>query len=984
MKRLLALVRNEWLLLALITLLAVVFRVYRLDTIPLGLHSDEAFNGYEARRVLEERRPFVFFEEELGEEPMHIHLVALFFALFGQSPFVIRLTSAAIGTITVPLLYLLAKELFRSERGDRAASRMGLMAALWLALSYWHLNYSRLGMEPITLPLMITATAFLFWRARRTGRVLNYALCGLMLGLTMYTYRASRLVPFVFLLYVSCCLLLTRRLDKRVLLNWVVLFGMALAAFLPLGYFALTHFDTYFSRAADVSILNPEYNQGSPIRALLTSTAKTAASFLLLPDPNWRQNPAQRPLLDSLTGLLFVVGLVLTITRWRRPHYLFLLIWLAVMSLPAVLSLSGVPHSSRSIGLLPLACILPAVGLQEALEWPKRSRSPATFSRLVLALGVLVFLVTGISTCNDYFGAWDSPELPRAFDMAFVEATETMNELSRPDGIWILPLTSLAEPGSVHYTVEFLYEGEAPHHFLRTDEDTVATELTALVQGLNEAWVMEWDAAILGGAYLYHADPKQVLTFLLDKYGAQLGREEFQALDVVSYSLPPDPELTIADSLVSTSVSFGDQVSLTEVAYGGSLREAVATPTDVNEHLVPSGQDAWVTLRWKALNTPDTDYKAAVYLVDSRGRVLAQMDKVLLSNRLETTSLWQQGQVEMDYYTLVTPPATPPGEYFIEVAVYEAETTGRLPVLDEQGQIAGQSKRVGSLQVVKSGVPAQVQPLSQVFDGDLAPFVRLLGYDLPQQEVEPGGTLRVALYWEALADVDADYVISLELKDGEGRLQAKQTERPLDGTYPTTRWQEGEVLRDWHDVPVPPDAPEGEYQLSLTVLDGDSVLGQASLGTVGVKGRPHYFAVPETQYPLEILVGNSITLLGYDLSETQVEPGGAISLTLYWQATGTTETSYTVFTHLLDPQNQVRGQKDSIPGDGTLPTTSWIEEEVITDVYDLTIDADARPGEYALEIGMYDAATGGRLQLREPSGELVGDRLLLPSSVVVQ
>jgi 4-amino-4-deoxy-L-arabinose transferase-like glycosyltransferase len=983
-KRLLALARNEWLLLALITLVALSLRVYRLDTIPLGLHSDEGFNGYEARRVLEERRPYVFFEEELGEEPMHIDLVALFFALFGQSPFVIRLTSAVLGTITVPLLYLLTKELFRSEHGARTASRMGLMAALWLALSYWHLNYSRLGMEPITLPLMLTVTAFFFWRALRTGKTLHYALCGLMLGLTVYTYRASRLVPFLFVLYVPCYLLLTRRLDKRLLLNWVVLFGVALAAFLPLGYFALTHSDIYFSRAGDVSIFNPEYNGGSPLRAFLTSVVKTAASFHLLPDPNWRQNPAHRPLLDSLTGLLFVVGLVLTIVRWRKPQYLFILFWLAVMSLPAVLSLSGVPHSSRSIGLLPLACILPAIGLQEAMEWPRLTRSPAVLSRLVLALAAMVFLVAGISTCHDYFGAWDNPELPLAFDVPFVEAAEAMNELSPPDGVWILPLTSLAEPGSAHYTVEFLYRGEAPHHFLRTDEDTVAAELTAITQGMREAWVVEWDPDALGGAYLYHADPKGVLPFLLDKYGTQLGKQEFPSFDVVSYHSPPHPHFAIVDAFSATSVRFADQISLTGVAFGGSLQAESNGPADVNEPLLPSGQDAWVTLQWQALSAPNADYKAAVYLVDSRGRVLAQMDKALLSNGLEMTSRWQPGQTELGYYTLVTPPATPPGEYFVEVAVYNAETTGRLPVLDQEGHIAGQSERVGSLRVIRSGTPAQVQPQSPVSNGDLGPGIRLLGYDLPQREVEPGGVLRLALYWEALTDVDTDHTLSLELSDGEGRVEVTQTEPPIDGTYPTTEWQAGDVLRDWHDLAVPPEMPQGEYQLSLNVLDGGSIRGQASLGTVTVRGRPHYFEIPEIQYPLEITLGGSVRLLGYDLNETQVQAGGVLSLTLYWQAMGTTETSYTVFTHLLDPQSQVRGQHDSIPSGGALPTTSWIDGEVISDLYDLTVDADAPPGDYLLEIGMYDAATGERLPVYDAAGTLLGDRLLLPSPVVVQ
>jgi hypothetical protein len=534
MKRLLTVVRKEWFLLALITLLALFLRLYRLDATPLGLHSDEAFNGYEARRVLQERRPFVFFEEELGEEPMHIHLVALFFIVLGQSPFVIRLTSTVIGTITVPLLFLLTRELFLSEHGESIASQMGLLASLWLALSYWHLNYSRMGMEPITLPLMLTATAFFLWRAIRTGARLHYALCGLMLGLTMYTYRASRLVPFLFLLYVPCHLWLTRRLDRRLLLNWVTLFGVAFAVFLPLGYFALTHSDIYFSRAGDVSIFNPELNQGSPLRALATSTLNTAASFHFVPDPNWRQNPAQRPLLDSLTGLLFVVGLAVTISRWRKPSYLFILVWLVVMSTPAVLSVSGVPHSSRSIGLLPLACILPAIGLEEARLWSKRASAPQNLTRLVLALAALVFLVTAISTCNDYFGAWDNPELALAFDVPFVEAAQTMNELDPADGVWILPLTSLAEPGSVHYTVEFLYRGQAPHPFLSVDEETVAQELTALAQGASEASVIEWDAAALGGAYLYHGDPKGVLPFLLEKQGAQLARQEFHSFDVVS------------------------------------------------------------------------------------------------------------------------------------------------------------------------------------------------------------------------------------------------------------------------------------------------------------------------------------------------------------------------------------------------------------------------------------------------------------------
>lgn len=972
-----SLLRNEWLLLGVIALIAAFLRFHHLDSIPLGLHSDEGFNAYEATRVVEERRPFIFFEEELGEEPMHIHCIAFLFLLLGQTPLVARMTSAVLGVVTVPMLYLLVKELFPGNDDKGGLSVMGLMAALWLALSYWHLNYSRLAMEPITLPLLITVTSYFFWRGIRSGRTVHYGLGGLFLGLSLYTYRAARLLPLMLLVYVACYTATMRRLDKRLLTRWVVLFAVALLLFLPLAHFAVTHPDIYFSRAGDVSIFNPALNGGSPLRAFLASTAKTAGSFHLLPDPNWRQNPAGRPLLDATTGLLFLAGLGIALWRWRRPNYLFVLIWLVVMSLPAALTVSGMPHSSRSIGVLPVACILPAIGLHEAILWLTERVAIKRIWRIMVPAVAVLFLLVALSTYLDYFNAWDNQELPPAFDMAFVEAAEAMKTLDSPGGVWILPLTSLAEPRSVHYTVEFLYRGNSPHHFLRVDEDTVGRELTSTSTGHEEAHVIEWNPAVLGGAYLYHADPKGVLAFLLTKYGEQIDRQQFEAFDVASYRLPPAPHFAVARSFEPLNVAFDNQIALKGVSYGGASQSATGTPADVETHMLPSGKQAWVALQWQALTTPSGDYKASVYLADGRARMLAQMDKVMLSNDLRMTSEWQIGQTELDYYNLASPPATPPGEYRIELAVYDSETMNRLPVLNEQGKMSGQSFRLGTIQVVEPFVPPEVEPQVEIAQGDLAPGIRLLGYDPPLREVQPGSTMRVALYWEALRDVENDYMLAVELRDQWGEVLAAQMDRPVDGNYPTTQWDEGEILRDWHDVVLPPDTPHGTHEAFVKVLAGDLLLGEVSLGMIEVQGRPRSFTVPEIERPLQLTIGERISLLGYDLSSEQVAPGGQLSLTLYWQATGELEVSYTVFTHLLDEKSQIRAQKDSIPGRGSLPTTSWMEDEVITDIYDLVVDADAPPGEYMLEIGMYDALTGQRLPINDDRGELIGDRVLL-------
>jgi len=121
-----------------------------------------------------------------------------------------------------------------------------------------------------------------------------------------------------------------------------------------------------------------------------------------------------------------------------------------------------------------------------------------------------------------------------------------------------------------------------------------------------------------------------------------------------------------------------------------------------------------------------------------------------------------------------------------------------------------------------------------------------------------------------------------------------------------------------------------------------------------------------------------VTLLGYDLAETQVTPGGILHLTLYWQALAKMETSYTVFVHLLDAQNRTWGQRDNAPVKGAHPTTSWLPGEVVIDEYEITVDATASAGAYQIEVGMYDLGSMLRLPAFDERGTpLPSDRILL-------
>jgi hypothetical protein len=169
------------------------------------------------------------------------------------------------------------------------------------------------------------------------------------------------------------------------------------------------------------------------------------------------------------------------------------------------------------------------------------------------------------------------------------------------------------------------------------------------------------------------------------------------------------------------------------------------------------------------------------------------------------------------------------------------------------------------------------------------------------------------------------------------------------------------------------------YKLFLSVIDEDKVpLDEpVLLGEIEIESLKRLMMVPTIQNPMRLSLGGFVTFLGYDLEEREVRPGDSLRLVLYWRAEGEMERSYKVFTHLLDERGRIWAQKDNIPCNWTRPTTGWVEGEVISDVYELIVEEGAPFGEYVLEVGMYEEATGERLMVFDDEGKFVGDRILL-------
>lgn len=233
---------------------------------------------------------------------------------------------------------------------------------------------------------------------------------------------------------------------------------------------------------------------------------------------------------------------------------------------------------------------------------------------------------------------------------------------------------------------------------------------------------------------------------------------------------------------------------------------------------------------------------------------------------------------------------------------------------------------------------------------------RLLGVDLPAQEFRPGDTAHLGLY----------------VGGGSGSFEVRWT--GADGLVLGTRRVKlvGDGAIHRYDVPFHVAyGPPGRYR--FTLADG------TALARMAVRRTDHVPSKHVVEHPVEVTLGESterVKLLGYDLSSERTKAGRELTVTLYWQAPSSIAKSYTAFVQLVGPHNPATGnplwgQHDDIPVGGTFPTNRWPTDLIVRDRHDVPIDPDAQPGGYQLIVGLYDPATGERLDVPDASNDAV-------------
>lgn len=616
-----------------ILLVAALMRLVALRDIPPGLSQDEILDADIVRFIWQGQHAF-FFREGYGHEPLFHYLAAPFQLLLGDNLLAIRLPPGFAGLLLVAAMMRWV--------GKDYGRLTGLLAGSFVAISWWAIIFSRVGIRPILLPLLLVGVGY-FWPYPGRSDRRRVVLSGLFLGLSLYSYTAAQAVLLLPAAYFAYLLLLrwwARRrnhtaptaIDSRALLAPVAVLAIALLLVTPM---LLTWWadPTLLQRVDQLSGPLDSLRAGDP-GPLFESTLATLGVFAFTGDPRITYMMPGVPLLDPLTALCFAIGVGIALVRGAGdPAYGLPIIWLLIGLLPSALTPQA-PSTIRLIGALPVVYLIPALTINRGLEFAAQRMGDRR--RVVTLLGglfVALLLVGNLArTLRDGFMRWPNDLETRMRYQAVLR--DIAVELDRP--------------GSGEPVIAEAFFEPIDHDSLRRN----------LGYDLQARWVQQQHALVLpaGGSGRLYVPEYASLDVALFEAAGMTSEPLFRSRNSPSYGVYNLPASAAMPQLAE-SITFDGMFTLLGV------------------QLLPSresGELPVLTL-WRVESALPEDMAIFVHLTEGDGRLVAQDDALDAA-----PATLQPGDLVLQLHLIQLPERLPEAGLGLELGLYRRGDGSRL------------------------------------------------------------------------------------------------------------------------------------------------------------------------------------------------------------------------------------------------------------------------------------------------------------------
>ena len=679
---------------ALVTILlaAAALRTWRLGNVPPGLTHDEAAHGHDAVAILEGARP-LYETVGYGREPLYDYWVAGLMALLGRTREVLRVSAVPLG-----LMALVATFAWTRLAYDAAVA---LASTALQAVSFWSLSISRQALRSSLLLGLFTTAVFFFWRAidgeEEGASRWRLGVFALLTGATFYTYIPARVLWIVFPCFLVYLAFLHRSRFRRVSGPAVAAVGVGVLLAVPLFLYLRSH------PGADRRLAMLD----APLRALMDGNPAVilnrATRFLLgliVPgqgDDFLAYNVPGRPVLGPLVGGLFLVGLGISLARWRERAFAFSLIWFIVGVSPSLVTGAGA-STTRSIAALPVVFLFPALAAVVGARWAGRHWGHSGV-RLIALVSCGALFLTGVSSTRDYFVKWaESPHTRAAYQHTLVETAAYLDAQSAGGTVGI----STVQPYAPHDPYVFGLSLRRDDLALRWFDAGRALVLPAeprarLVVPASAAphrSLAELPGLRLQERIRMHPDDLDPWFEIYDWRPRQMRASLLERVERGPLSLSLEDALSgdpAEEGVTARSVTYGQGLDLlgyellTPTASAGNVIELLTLWQVTNPDVL---QDA---------DPVDVDSEPVVFVhaLDRAGMLVSQED------RLDAPAwAWREGDAVVQVHRLVLPSNLPDAELVLALGIYRRSDMRRLPVL-LGGKVVGDQVFLSPVEIVE-------------------------------------------------------------------------------------------------------------------------------------------------------------------------------------------------------------------------------------------------------------------------------------------
>lgn len=608
--------------------------------------------------------------------PLYYAALHVWLKLAGDSEFAMRYLSLMADVAAIALVMALARALLRLWRGSAAGTwPPALAAGLLYAASPFAVWYAQETRMYALVSALCALSSWWLLRGLRTGAWPALAFSALALTAAVYShYYAIFLLPAHAALVLLAAAFLrnpvTQRWDRaragRLVAAWLAAAALTVLAVVPWLLIATPGF------AYDDGFAFPL----NTIDARLSEWATALAAGGIA-----RPLPESWPLLAGGAALAAALGFI---AAGRSRELLALLALVVVPAIAAAIAVRlfypyrSVFHPRYLIYVVPPLCALLAAAPAPVPDDARKGRAASALGIVAVALTAVFW---GPALAANYFDPAVARDNVRAATRHAVEALESGD---------------LIVMSRDNFAVRYYYPMFALQHAARAPAGAAGAEtsrLIAMPAGLHG--VLADDTAFINAMnelrpqrvrlFLWQdnvVDPQSIVESTLWPHGYQIGEYNFASIRLPLYQLTSLPVKSIPWQPVSAV--FGDQLELS-----GFWASSQAF----------AGDWFYVTLRWRALRTPATDYRVFVHALDAEGQLRFQKDKRPL-NDLLPTSRWIAGQTLRDAYATVVPPDALPGGYEIVMGVYDA-SGARLPVRSSRATASGDAVSLGIVRVAQ-------------------------------------------------------------------------------------------------------------------------------------------------------------------------------------------------------------------------------------------------------------------------------------------